>query len=751
MRPRHAPRVTPFARACALIGLASWLSSAPCIRASPPLLVPMAGPDESVTSVSFSPDGKLAASGSFDGRIRIYDPGSGAMLRAIGTERNSGIRSLAFSPDGRALATAGYHMDKRIPICDPATGRLIRTLAGHSEIETYAVAFSPGGKWLASAGSDRGILVWDLGSEGPPRRLGEEAGLAIALAFSPDGKALAGGGEGGKVHLWDPESGRLLRSLEGHRDWACALAFSPDGKSLASGETDWGYHRGRDPSRFSEPERKSDGAVRIWDLDSGAAGRTIRTPGRLSGLAFSPDGRSLACAVGDSVRSYNLADGKGDGEVIATHDAPATSVAYAPDGKSILSGGHDRSAKLTSLPKRALRWQRNGYWDQVNAVALSPDGSMMAAGSGDLRFAERKLAADASGIGMGGLRLWDPKEGGLLARIGDPREQVSSVAFSPDGRLIASSGGCPSGSGIIRVREAGSGELSWKRLDHERDVPAILFTPDGKGLVSGGVDGLIHLRDAATGSVIRTFRGHDGEVTSLTIARDGSLLASGGADLSVRLWDPATGKPIRTIPPGGGRGKGDGRAITAVALSPDGGSLAITAGGEPASSGIRSVGIWDVRTGEKKLELGRPQSRNRLAAFSPDGAILASSGVGKSIALWDLKSGRFLRELVGHPHPPLSAAFSPDGRALFSAGEYHAVKAWDVATGEPLASLATFFEGSPRSEHWLTIALDGTYDGSPGVERFLSWRVGAELLGADRMAGGLRRPDRLKELLQPRR
>lgn len=751
MRPRHPSRLASFGRACAIIGAASWFLSSPCTRASPLLLALKAGADESVTSVAFSPDGKLAASGSFDGKIRIYDAGSGEMLRAIATEHNSGIRSMAFSPDGRAVATAGYHMDKRIPICDSATGRLVRSLAGHDEIETYAVAFSPDGKWLASAGSDRGVLVWDLGSDSPQRRLGGSSGFVIALAFSLDGKALASGGEGGKVQLWDPATGSPLRSLEGHRQWVCALAFSPDGKSLASGETDWSYHRGRDPSRFSEPERKLDGEIRIWDLGSGETRQTIRTPGRLSGLAFSPDGRSLACAAGKSVLTYDLGDKRSEGAEIAGHDASITAVAYAPDGQSILSGGHDRGVQFTPLANRARRWRHDGCWDQVNAVALSPDGSMLASGSGDLRFAERKLQANASGIGTGALRLWDPKQGRLLARIGNPREQISSVAFSPDGRLVASGGACPSGSGIVRIREVGSGELSWKQLDHGKDVPAVLFTPDGKKLVSGGSDGLIRLRDVATGSVIRTFRGHDGEVTSLAIDKDGSLLVSGGADLAVRLWDPATAEPIRTIHPEGGAAKGGAGVITAVGLSPDGGSLAIACGGEPSSFGSRNVGIWDPRTGEKKFEFGRSQSRNRLAVFSPDGSMLASSGVGKSIALWDLKSGRFLRELVGHPHPPLSAVFSLDGRVLFSAGEYHAVKAWDVATGKLLTSLTTFSEGNPKSEHWLATAPDGTYDGPPGIERFLSWRVSAELLDADRMAETLHRPDRLMGRMQPGR
>jgi WD40 repeat protein len=189
-----------------------------------------------------------------------------------------------------------------------------------------------------------------------------------------------------------------------------------------------------------------------------------------------------------------------------------------------------------------------------------------------------------------------------------------------------------------------------------------------------------------------------------------------------------------------------------VALSPDGATLATCSGSRSPEFGDRRVRIWDIPTGRLIHEFQRPQSAGRFVALSPDGSTLASSGEGKAIALWDVRTGRLLRQLAGHPHPPQSAAFSADGRTLVSGADYRTVKVWDVESGRLLATLATFSpEGREEAEgDWLAITSDHAYDGSPGVDRFLAWRVGAELCAAGQMAPRLHRPGRLRVLPKPR-
>ena len=322
------------------------------------VLVLQAPPAVSVNSVAVSPDGSLVAAAA-DG-VRLYDARTGALLRAIG---NAGDRGVAFSPDGRTLAAAGFHLQKTfstplrpLPIYDVQTGKRVQTLAGHTEWETYAIAFSPDGKLFASTGADKQILVWELATGKLRHRFADQASPVTALAFSPDSALLAGGGADKTIRLWDVASGRLRRSLEGHRDWVCTLAFAPDGKTLASGCCDWAYHRGRNPAYFEGRDPGCESQWKLWDAATGDLQRTVNQPGRLRALAFEPGAKALACGIGKDVRLYDLGT-EGPGQVVTSHDFEVTSVAFTKDGSAVISGSHDHTVKRTNLATRSVQWR----------------------------------------------------------------------------------------------------------------------------------------------------------------------------------------------------------------------------------------------------------------------------------------------------------------------------------------------------------------------------------------------------------
>jgi WD40 repeat protein len=712
-------------------------------------LVLQAPPTISVNSVAVSPDGSLIATGA-EG-VRLYDARTGVLLRAIGggwDENGAGGRGVAFSPDGRTLAGAGFFRDKLVGIVDVQTGRRVQSLAGHTEWETDAVAFSPDGKLLASTGADKQILVWERASGKLRHRLADQPSRAPALAFSPDSATLASGGDK-TVRLWDVATGRLRRSLQGHRDWVCTLAFAPDGKTIASGGCDWAYHRGRDTSGFWPPDPGCDSQWILWDAATGGRKRTVTEPGRLLSLAIAPDGKSLACGIGKEVRLYDVGS-ETPGRVVTSHDFAVTAVAFTRDGSAVLSGSHDHTVKRTSLATGRTEWQAPGYFEQVNSVALSKDAALLATGSSDGRYAHGVLQAGARCLDPGAVRLWDARTGRLLRRLGDPAEQVMAVALSPEGRRVAGGGGNTGGSGVVRLWDTATGTEVWSRDDHTAEVLAIAYAPDGSSVVTAAADGLVKFRDPATGAVRQTLTGHAGGATSLAFSADGALLACGEGHGATRLWEARTGRLLRTFKTAGAQpataGEPRRRFLTSLALTPDGRTV-VTNAASAGSFFDEPVRFWDAQTGEQKKEFADKGHGAQPVALSPDGSILAAGG--KTVKLWDMRTGELVRELVGHLKITQSIAFSADGRLLVSGGSYGTTNAWEVATGRHLVTLFTFSESREGKvvDDWLASDPDGYYDGSPGVERYLAWRVGDDFRTPDSLGGRLHRPDRIASAL----
>lgn len=727
-----------------VLGLLIFCSQA--IAASPEILrslVLQAPPAASVNSVTVSPDGSLVATAANEGGVRLYDAKTGEMLRVIG---DAGDRSVVFSPDGRSLAAAGFHMDKVVELCDVRTGKILRTFAGHSQIETCATVFSPDGKLLASAGRDSEIRVWDVATGTLRHRI--EGTPAIALAFAPDSRTLASGGCDKTIRLWNADTGHLRRLLKRHSDCVTTLAFSPDGKSIASGSCDWVNHRGRNTAEFAWRDPGCDSQWKLWDTTSGELKRTVTEPGRLLSLAFAPDGKSLACAIGKDIRLYDLR-AESPGRVVTSYDFDATSVAFTPDGAAVISGNHDQTVKRVSLATGKVEWHAPGSCEQVNSVVVSPDGSLLATGSSDRRFAVRTLKASDHGVQPGAVRLWDARTGRLLRRLGDPTDQVMAVAISPDGKRVASGGASARGSGVVRLCEAATGAALWSVDDHAAEVLAVAFAPNGSRLASAAADGLIKLRDPRTGSVVRTFGDHQGGATSLAFSADGATLVCGEGQGGTRVWDVHTGRLLHTCKAAesqAGTVTTD-RMFTTVAFDPDGATFLACAASVGNTYG-EPLRLWNARTGELNREFDEPRIGGRPFALSPDGSILATGG--KTIQLWDVKSGKTLRRLIGYLKKTQSITFSPDGRLIYSGGSYGTTNVWEVATGRHLVTLFAFAQrsGGAATDDWLAHTNDGFYCGSPGVERYLAWRVGGELQTPDSLGQPFHRADRVAAALK---
>jgi WD40 repeat protein len=287
-----------------------------------------------------------------------------------------------------------------------------------------------------------------------------------------------------------------------------------------------------------------------------------------------------------------------------------------------------------------------GHTTTVWTIAFSPDG--------------KQLASSAGGYAI---KLWDIASGVLLQALTGHTSVVSSILFSSNGKLLASA----SFDHTIRLWDAASGALLHTLEGHPSFAQLIAFSPNGKLLASTSRDNDIKLWDTASGVLLQTLKRHLSTVTAVAFSPDGRLLVSASYSNALALWETASGVLLRTLD-----GHSDG--ALAVAFSPDGKQLV-------SSSIDRTVKLWNPASGVVFQTLKGHLGTVRHVAFSPDGRLLASASDDKTVKLWDTASGVLLQSLEGHSNIIIGIAFSPDGMQLVSASDDHTLKLWDATSG----------------------------------------------------------------------
>jgi len=551
----------------------------------------------------------------------------------------------------------------------------LRTLGGHtSYVENIKVARRRG--WVVSTSWDQTIRIWDL-ADGREIAKIDLPSPAWSLDINRDETLLAVGDWGHTVHVWDLDSLELAFEVKGPAQRVPAVAFRPAGKQLAA--SFWAFEN-------DEPE--SANVVWLIDIPSQDIIRRLPQRGRVSHLAFTPDGSKLVTTDDTGSLLWDVEAGERIAEL------PGRCVAAAPDGRHFVSVSADDTVSVCSFDASEPPIPLSGHAGNILNANFSSDSTRVATGGHDKT-----------------VRVWDVESGQQIGSHLGHAWKVTAVAFTPGDQRIVSA--C--WDRTIKIWDATRTHSVSAINAHSEAVADFALSNDGTRMATASLDKTIKLWDLDTRTLIHTFRGHSAPVQSVAFSHDATKLASASRDKTVKLWDVDNPSPSITM-------EGHTDFVQGVAFHPDGSwlvsgsrdntlriwdvadgnELAVLTGHDDhvhsvvfspdakcfASCGHRSVKLWDSTTHTELHSLRRTVIREDYSlAFDPAGRLLVAGTDSKAIRFWDLDCMEVIDTVPGHSDEIYDICFSPDGARMVSASNDGTVKIWDVEHRIPLTTL----------------------------------------------------------------
>ncbi|WP_280461854.1 AAA family ATPase [Nocardia carnea] len=576
---------------------------------------------DAVRNVAWSPDGRFIATASRDGTARLWSADSRQCIRTLEGHRGM-VEMAAWSPDSARVATVSR--DRTARVWDATTGEVLAELAAGNDI-SRAVAWSPDSTVIATGSRDRVIRLWNAETYTLHAELTGHTDNILGLAFSPDCTRLASGCHDRTVRIWDLADHTAV-VLEGHEDFVEGVAWSPDGTRLASAG--------------------GDATVRIWDAVTGAQSMLLRChQDRAWNCAWSPDGSMLAtCGADGTARVWNPLNAE-EKFVLRGHTGDVWAIRWAPDGTALVTGGADGTARVWAFsPRGAETRQVTGHRGPVYRAV--PKGVSIIT-----------VGADAA------IRESDPAEQ-PSREVAHHAEPVLDISATPEYATT-----CAKDSTVALWR-AGT---EWTRLatiDTEMICEAAQLSPDGRYIAYAGHDRCLYIAFSTPSPESVRVNHHTDWITALAWSPTSQYLAAVSDDRTGAVWRV-------TSTPEGPHAElvttliGHGNWLDSVAWSPDESHLV-------TGSADHTARLWSRETGESTGVLRGHTARVKGVAWSPDGIRIATGSYDRTVRLWDARSHREIGVIGFHRDRITDVEWMPTADHVITAPFDGTARIWPV-------------------------------------------------------------------------